>query len=438
MTEHAVSKIKCFVVNIKERVNRRTHILQEFEGRKEFDVILVPAIVHENGAAGLLETIQYIIREMIDAHDELIILCEDDHQFTPAYSPALLHQSVAMAREKGADMLCGGVSWFRNALEVADNLFWVDRFTGLQFTVIFKKFYSAILNIPTTAIEAVDLTMGMLTERKFFIYPFISTQKEFGFSDINSKNGEEGHVTRLFDLAHRQCEVLTAVKKYYPPFSLSIERFAAPLAGITIPLYVINETPLPDSDMHVFQQLAHRTEFDHIGTGTTDVLKGAGLWPGIVQFVQQAIENDDDVIIICKDTLEFTALYNREHLISHIMSAHELRCEILLGDMYSLYHTVPVAQHLFWIDAFSEAQLIVLFRSCFEKILREMPEPDKKVCEILSDITTHKMVLYPFITKKRSAAVSPDEMKTEEVFHKTKDKLNIMNDVFLNLSNLSC
>jgi hypothetical protein len=429
MTEHTVNRIKCFVVNIKERINRREHILKEFAGRDEFDVTLVPAIVHENGAAGLLETIQNIIREMIDRDDEFIILCEDDHQFTTDYSPALLHQAVAMAKEKKADMLCGGVSWFRNAIEVTDHLFWVERFTGLQFTVIFKKFYSAILNISTEEIEAVDLTMGMLTERKFFIYPFISTQKEFGYSDINSKNGEEGHVTRLFDQAQRQCEVLTAVKKFYPPFSFSKDRFTTPLAGITIPVYVINETPLPDREWHIWQQLEHRTEFERAG---------AGLWPGILQFVQHAMENDDDVIIICKDTLEFTGLYNREYLISHIMRAHELRCEILLGDMHSLYHTVPVAQHLFWIDAFSEAQLMVIFRNCFEKILNEIPEPGKKVCEILSDVTTHKMVLYPFITKKRAAAVSTDEMKAEQVLHNTEAKLNIMKEVFLNLSNASC
>lgn len=427
MTTDDIEKIKCFVVNIEARVDRREHIVHEFEGRQEFAVNLVPAIREENGAAGLLKTIQHIISDRVQERDACIVLCEDDHRFTEAYSPVALQQAILMAKEKEADLLCGGVSWFRNAVEVTGGLFWVERFTGLQFTVIFRKFFSTILNVSTENIEAADLTLGLLTSRKFFIYPFISTQKEFGYSDITSKNGKEGHVTRLFELARSQCEVLSAVRKFYPPFSFSKQGFTDSVEEISIPLYMIREKQWKDEEMHITWQLAHRHELSRVESGENG-------WAGIVQCIKKAIENEDEVVIIGKGSLEFTEAYNKEYLINHILRAGELHCELLLGDMQHLCHAVPVAPHLFWIDSFADAQLIVVFSRCFEKIIREVPEPGKNICEILSGITTHKMVLYPFITKKGTAAVSTEEIKVRSA----EDKLNIISEVFLNLASLPC
>lgn len=432
MTTSDIEKIKCFVVNIEARVDRRAHIVHEFEGRQEFAVTLVPAITAKNGAAGLLKTIQHIISDRVQAGDACIVLCEDDHQFTEAYSPAALQQSIIGAWEKEADLLCGGVSWFRNAVEATGSLFWVERFTGLQFTVIFRKFFSAILNISTENIEAVDLTLGLLTTRKFFIYPFISTQKEFGYSDVTSKNGREGHVTRLFELAGRQCEVLSAVRKFYPPYSFSKQEVTGSFAEISIPLYMIGETQLQDVEMQVTRQLTHRQELSRV------VESGKNGWAGIVQCIKKAIGNGEDVVIIGKDSLGFTEAYNKDYLVSNILRAGELHCELLLGDMQHLYHAVPVAQHLFWIDSFTDARLIVVFSRCFEKIIREVPEPGKSICEVLSGITTHKMVLYPFITKKSAAAVSTEEVKALKDFRSAEEKLNVINDIFLNLHGLPC
>src|SRR6185312_11999897 len=193
----------------------RQHILQQFYQKKEFDVHIVEACQHSNGAIGLWNSITYILQNLINVQDDYVLICEDDHQFTSEYSKGHLIKCIAEAKGKGADILLSGVSWFKDAIQISKNLFWVEKFSGLQFTIVFKKFYDKILQAAFSETDAADYKISSLSENKFIIYPFISTQKEFGYSDVTAKNNEAGRVEKIFDECFERLQLLSNVAAYY-------------------------------------------------------------------------------------------------------------------------------------------------------------------------------------------------------------------------------
>lgn len=212
-----INKINVKIINLKRRTDRRTHIINQFCDKEEFSLFVVDAKVHERGATGLWQTIIQIVHEEFVRGSDFFILCEDDHTFTEEYSFELLHQCLGQAESLGADLLSGGYSWFDNAVQISKNLFWVDKFNGMQFTVIFRKFYQSILDADFGENVIADFSLSSITDNKFVIYPFISTQKEFGYSDVTSKNAKEGYVDEIFRASTARLNILNKVKKFYFP-----------------------------------------------------------------------------------------------------------------------------------------------------------------------------------------------------------------------------
>lgn len=209
--------INVFTANLPNRMERRKHIAVQFEDKKFFFLKVTPAISCSIRAKSLWLTIQHIVKEKVNWQDDFFIFCEDDHQFTEHYSFNLLQQVIRESQALDADILCGGVSWFKTGVQISNNLFWVEKFSGLQFTVIFKKFYPKIVEADFTEHDAADYKISELTDQKFVIYPFISTQRDFGYSDVTVKNNEAGRVERLFEDTSERFELLKKVRGYYLP-----------------------------------------------------------------------------------------------------------------------------------------------------------------------------------------------------------------------------
>ncbi|MCC6286778.1 MAG: hypothetical protein IT249_02735 [Chitinophagaceae bacterium] len=148
--------IPTFIINLKFRTDRKVDIANEFEGRSEFDTFIIEAYEHEIGSIGLWKTIQKVINIAVEKKLDYILLCEDDHQFTDDYSSQKLFAAIAEAKEKEADILCGGVSWFQNGFQVSDNFFTTGKFSGMQFTIVFKKFYNKIPGAAFTEFDSAD------------------------------------------------------------------------------------------------------------------------------------------------------------------------------------------------------------------------------------------------------------------------------------------
>lgn len=191
-------RIKTYLINLEDRTDRRKHILKEFENRSEFEIELVKAIRHEVGSWGLWLTIKSIISQSLDLQENYIIICEDDHRFTEHYDYKSLIRILDKLRNWNADVLLGGVSWFEDALPLNDELFWIKKFNGLQFVVIFKEFYVKLLEMDFKMGMNADIEMSIISDKCFVCYPFISVQKEFGYSDVTPRNGNLGYVDHLF------------------------------------------------------------------------------------------------------------------------------------------------------------------------------------------------------------------------------------------------
>lgn len=208
-------KISVNAVNLKQRTDRRDHILKQFSDKPEFLFNIVPAIIHEKGAYGLWQTIRQIVNKENEKNSDFFILCEDDHMFTEDYSFDLLQNCIEQATSLNADMLSGGYSWFDNAVQISKNLFWADLFNGMQFTVIFNKFYHTILNADFGEEVITDFSLSGITNNKFVIYPYISRQKEFGYSDVTLNNAKRGQVDRIFENSIQRLNTLNKVRNFY-------------------------------------------------------------------------------------------------------------------------------------------------------------------------------------------------------------------------------
>lgn len=191
--------IPTYVINLKDREDRRKHIKEQFQGKSEFELIWIEAIEHSIGAVGLWQSMVKAIETAIVRDDDILIICEDDHTFTSAYSKEFLFASIIAANEQESELLSGGIGGFGTAVPVANNRYWVDWFWCTQFIVVFKPLYQKILNYEFKNTDTADGVLSVIAKDKMTIYPFVSVQKDFGYSDITRCNNEiPGMITNHF------------------------------------------------------------------------------------------------------------------------------------------------------------------------------------------------------------------------------------------------
>ena len=180
-----------YIINLKERTERRAHIERQFENRSEFELIWIDAISHPIGNVGLWQSMVNAVKMALERDDDIMIICEDDHEFTSAYNQEYLFSSIAAAYEQGTELLSGGIHGFGTAVPVALNRYWVDWFWGAQFIVIFKPLFQKILDYDFKDTDATDLLFSAMAKDCMVMYPFISIQKDFGYSDVTDAYNQD-------------------------------------------------------------------------------------------------------------------------------------------------------------------------------------------------------------------------------------------------------
>jgi len=423
-----------YVINLKSRNERRSHILNQFKAHEEFKVNIIDAYEHEIGAVGLWNTLKYIIKDAISLEEKFIIICEDDHQFTNAYNKANLFEIIAEVEQKGADILLGGVSGFEDPLQISSSLFWVDKFSGLQFTIIFRKFFNTILNTNFKDEDIPDFKLSGLTNNKFVIYPFISTQKEFGYSDVTSKNNTPGYVTQLFENASERMGRLLSVQKHYELLLQNNTSEEYDLTDISISAYVINLLERTERKHHTIEQFEHKAEFDlTIIEACKHNIGAVGLWQSIVKIVNIAINKDEDVIIIFEDDHEFTEHYSRKFLLDSIIKANELGANLLSGGIGNFRNIIPITEHLWWMDSFWSTQFIVIYKRFFQMIIDEPFIEGDTADGKFSEMTSNKMVIYPFISVQKDFGYSDiclrNNYRLDNTFKQASDRIKELNKI---------
>lgn len=212
-----MKKIKIYTPNLPQRTERKKSITEQFEGKDLFDVNIVCPIPDKVASNSLWRTFFGVVEKECENGSDFFIFCEDDHVFTDEYTDAFLLDRIKEADGMEADILSGGVSWMRDALQVRDHLFWMERFNGMQFTVIYKRFYDKILatQYDETQKYVTDVFLSTLSDSIFVMFPYISVQKEFGYSDVTTKNNKEGYVESLFEKTEKTLTILNKVRNHY-------------------------------------------------------------------------------------------------------------------------------------------------------------------------------------------------------------------------------
>lgn len=210
--------IPVYIINLRKRLDRKAHILSEFKDRSEFHVSFINPIIHDIPSISLWKTIKQIVGSIRDCPDEFIIVCEDDHCFSENYNFEEMMKTIIEANKSDADLLLGGVSHFEDAVEITDTMFWLSNFTGFQFVIMFPRFYKKFQDMELLNNENVDLKMGEISNNIYCIYPFISTQKEFGYSDVTAKNRFPGIVQDYFEKSEKRLKTLFQLKRHFEKF----------------------------------------------------------------------------------------------------------------------------------------------------------------------------------------------------------------------------
>lgn len=207
--------IPVYVINLPERTERLESIYETFKGKNEFELNIIPAIKRERGADGLWQTIYSIVEKANDGDDEVIIICEDDHVFTPIYERDLFINEVIAAGQSGCQILLGGIGNYNNAVPLSPNRLWIDWSWSTQFVVLYRTAFQDILDSTFGEKDVADEFLSLLLSNKMVLYPFISRQKDFGYSDVTASNNNKGQIEDLFDQTEaRLNKMMEAYQKY--------------------------------------------------------------------------------------------------------------------------------------------------------------------------------------------------------------------------------
>lgn len=209
--------IPIYVIHLKSRPERLKHVLAQFEGKSEFDVNIIEACEHKIGAVGLWQSILKAVRLAVKNEDDVMIIVEDDHEFTEHYDRDFLIQNIIDGAAQGLDILSGGIGGgFSHAVPVTKNRYWINHFWCTQFIIIYSKFFQQILEAEFKETDTADDFLSELTANKMVLYPFISVQKDFGYSDVTRTNNElEGNITKHFKNADERLSVYKNVYEEY-------------------------------------------------------------------------------------------------------------------------------------------------------------------------------------------------------------------------------
>lgn len=208
-----MKKIKVLCLNLANRLDRNKSIIDQFSDKAIFDLKIINPIPDTNPKRSIWVTLQCITHQLMN--EEFFILCEDDHIFTNYFNEKEFLSLIKKVKNLCPDILSGGMSWVDIPIEICNNIFCVEKFSGLQFTVIFNQFYRTIINSTFLKNDIPDKKISTLAKRKMVVFPFVSIQKDFGYSDVTTANNEERRVEDLFEKTQNELRIIHLINNFY-------------------------------------------------------------------------------------------------------------------------------------------------------------------------------------------------------------------------------
>lgn len=150
---------------------------------------------------------------------------------------------------------------------------------------------------------------------------------------------------------------------------------------------------------HIRNEFAGKDEFElnfiEVSDGENTAME---MWQSLVEVCRIAIDADEEVVIICRAGHTFTKDYTKRALFEAISDAAAGGAKILLGGLNDFGQAIPISSGQFWIDSFRDSSFMVLFRPVLEQMLVEVFGNENTIDESLSEMTSHKIVLFPCIS----------------------------------------
>lgn len=181
-----------YVINIKERVDRKEKLLELFKEYVNINLIFVEAIKHENGAIGCFLSHKKCLKIAKEKNLKNIIVLEDDCMPATDFYNRLIKIKEYLDKKNNWDILLGGVFKISSVkLELKDTpekLYYIKRGCCTQLVFYNNKSYDFFLNYDETS-NPIDHAW----HNNFFAIlpiPFLAYQYD-SFSTIQNKwNGE--------------------------------------------------------------------------------------------------------------------------------------------------------------------------------------------------------------------------------------------------------
>lgn len=205
-----------YAINMKSRPDRRKHLEKQFRGKKEFALHIIDAVEDTNGRLGLWKSMVKAVKTAISNGDDIMIICEDDHTFTQDYSRDYLFANIIEAEEQHVELLSGGIGGFGHAVPVSANRYWVDWFWCTQFIVIFKPLFNKILEYDFQDNDTADGVLSVIAKNKMTVYPFLSIQTDFGYSDVTASNDRfKGLISQHFKETDKRLAMVHNISHHF-------------------------------------------------------------------------------------------------------------------------------------------------------------------------------------------------------------------------------
>jgi hypothetical protein len=425
-----------FTTVVLQKSNNRT-LQRQFENRREFCYQLID-LDPENYHFQMLNSVMQILKDPVQSEKDFLIFCLNDHEFSEEYDFVTFEENIKRAQELEADVLVSGLSYFCCSIPIDENLSWVESIESAQFIVIFKRFYKALRTSFTIPNEYIQGRISRLSQNKIVQTPFFSINR-----DINSKDPTENtdrSANNKNSSAFRNLLLSDRIYQYYGKLQNLIEstNAAPPAEEISITTYVINLPERNDRRSHIIKQFKDRPEFDFkIIEAHRHSIGAIGLWITMRKIIKLAMENDDDVIIICEDDHEFTEDYAKHELFRNIFEGFQQNIDYINGGTSSINVVVPVSRNRYWVDSTRATQFMIIYKRLFEKILNYEFSKGVIADIVLSNLAENKMILFPFISKQHNfgySDVTPQHnMDTDLVdimFSNTERRLSQIKNAF--------
>lgn len=144
----------------------------------------------------------------------------------------------------------------------------------------------------------------------------------------------------------------------------------------------------------LLSEFLDKPEFEvNVITMTSNKNKQVCHWEGIKRAILLAKKNQDDVILIIKDTHRFTSSYNKKAFLGALIAAASEGVELLWEG--SLCESTPIEEDILGIEKISNSQFLVVFSSLFDKILTYDFQSNELVGKVLTKLTLNKRVILP-------------------------------------------